>query len=181
MKKITVLFIILSTLLTAQLRVGVDMSRKLSIGLSPTLTAAFIVAGIDPPETKVEYEGMGFTVGYDLMLLSLVGVGGELSLGGGGDEAPPNIIFGYGVAKIPFGIPMARAVIRAGYSLPMEDGMEAGLAYGFGLRIKPPVFPLGAEVHYTEHKLKFEDSALAIGGVMDYKFKYMNIAVTYSF
>jgi hypothetical protein len=25
----------------------------------------------------------------------------------------------------------------------MEDGMEAGLAYGIGIRIKPPFFPLG--------------------------------------
>ena len=88
---------------------------------------------------------------------------------------------GYGVAKIPFGIPMARAVIREGYSLPMEDGMEAGLAYGIGIRIKPPFFPLGAEANYTVHNLKFEDSEMDLGGVMDYKYKYMNLTVTYSF
>ena len=180
MKKITVLFIALATLASAQLRVGVDMSRKLSIGLSPELTAAFKAMGFDP-ETEIEADGMGYTIGYDLMLLSLVGVGGEINLGGGGEEAPPNIVFGYGVAKIPFGITMARAVIRAGYSLPMEDGMEAGLAYGVGIRIKPPLFPLGAEAHYTIHNLKFEDSEMDMGGVMDYKYKYMNLTVTYSF
>jgi len=38
MKKLTVLFIALATLASAQLRVGVDMSRKLSVGLSPELT-----------------------------------------------------------------------------------------------------------------------------------------------
>ena len=133
MKKLTVLFIALATLASAQLRVGVDMSRKLSVGLSPELTLALTAMGADL-ETEIEAEGIGYTIGYDLMLLSLVGVGGELSLGGSGEESPPNIVFGYGVAKIPFGIPMARAVIRAGYSLPMEDGMEAGLAYGIGIR-----------------------------------------------
>ena len=84
---------------------------------------------------------------------------------------------GYGVAKIPFGIPMARAVIRAGYSLPMEDG----LAYGIGIRIKPPLFPLGAEANYTVHNLTFEDSEMDLGGIMDCKYKYMNLSLTYSF
>jgi hypothetical protein len=180
MKKLTVLFIALATLASAQLRVGVDMSRKLSVGLSPELTAVLKVMGADL-ETEIEAEGIGYTIGYDLMLLSLVGVGGELSIGGSGEESPPNIVFGYGVAKIPFGIPMARAVIRGGYSLPMEDGMEAGLAYGIGIRIKPPLFPLGAEANYTVHNLKFEDSEMDLGGVMDYKYKYMNLSLTYSF
>ena len=45
MKKLTVLFIALATLASAQLRVGVDMSRKLSVGLSPELTVVFNVFG----------------------------------------------------------------------------------------------------------------------------------------
>ncbi|MBC8345843.1 MAG: hypothetical protein ISR82_06590 [Candidatus Marinimicrobia bacterium] len=180
MKKLTILFIALATLASAQLRVGVDMSRKLSVGVSTELSLALKAVGVNL-EAETKLEGIGYTIGYDLMLLSLVGVGGELSLGGSGEESPPNIVFGYGVAKIPFGIPMARAVIRAGYSLPMEDGMEAGLAYGIGVRIKPPLFPLGVEANYTAHNLKFEDSDIDLGGVMDYKYKYMNLSVTYSF
>jgi hypothetical protein len=39
----------------------------------------------------------------------------------------------------------------------------------------------GAEANYTVHNLKFEDSEMDLGGVMDYKYKYMNLTVTYSF
>ena len=61
MKKLTVLFIALATLASAQLRIGVDMSRKLSVGLSPELTLALKAMGAEL-ETEIEAEGIGYTI-----------------------------------------------------------------------------------------------------------------------
>lgn len=173
MKKITVLLIILTTMATAQLRIGVDASRSMAFEAK--------IAGI-PISDKESIDGMGFTIGYEKMLLSLIGVGAEYTLGG---DNGPNIAFGYGVAKIPVGLPTFRGIVRVGYSLPMEDGMDAGLAYGGGLRFKPPLLPIGAELLYTIHDLNSEmvDEAKDLGINIETSTKYsmVNLTLTYSF
>ena len=42
------------------------MSRKLSVGLSPELTLALKAMGAEL-ETEIEAEGIGYTIGYDLI------------------------------------------------------------------------------------------------------------------
>ena len=102
MKKISLISILLLSTAFSQFRVGADISRKMSL------------SGLEAESS----EGMGFTVGYEQMLLSLGGVGGEFTLGG--DEGP-DMIYGYGVAKVPVGLPMFRGILRMGYSLPVGD------------------------------------------------------------
>jgi len=169
MKKISLLLIAVTTIASAQLRLGLDVSREMT------------VSGMSGEKS----EGMGFTLGYEKMLLSLVGVGAEYTAGG--DEGV-NMLYGYAVGKIPVGFPMARGIIRAGYSLPMGDAAdvyEAGLAYGVGLRVKPPIFPIGIEALYTIHNLEMkssgddmEDMFMALFKI---KWNVLNITATYSF
>jgi hypothetical protein len=169
MKKISLLLIALTTIASAQLRLGLDVSREMT------------VSGMSDEKS----EGMGFTLGYEQMLLSLVGVGAEYTAGG--DEGV-DMLYGYAVGKIPVGFPMARGIIRAGYSLPMGDAAEfyeAGLAYGVGLRVKPPIFPIGIEALYTIHNLEMKSSGDDMEDMfMDlFKIKWnvLNITATYSF
>ena len=169
MKKISLLLIAVTTIASAQLRLGLDVSREMT------------VSGMSGEKS----EGMGFTLGYEKMLLSLVGVGAEYTAGG--DEGV-DMLYGYAVGKIPVGFPMARGIIRAGYSLPMGDAAdvyEAGLAYGVGLRVKPPIFPIGIEALYTIHNLEMKSSGDDMEDMfMDlFKIKWnvLNITATYSF
>ena len=169
MKKISLLLIAVTTIASAQLRLGLDVSREMT------------VSGMSGEKS----EGMGFTLGYEKMLLSLVGVGAEYTAGG--DEGV-DMLYGYAVGKIPVGFPMARGIIRAGYSLPMGDAAdvyEAGLAYGVGLRVKPPIFPIGIEALYTMHNLEMKSSGDDMEDMfMDlFKIKWnvLNITATYSF
>lgn len=169
MKKISLLLIVISTIASAQLRLGLDISRELSL------------AGIEAEKA----EGMGFTLGYEQMLLSLVGVGAEYSIAG--DEGI-DMLYGYAVGKIPVGFPMARGIIRAGYSLPMGDASdfyEAGLAYGVGLRVKPPLFPVGIEALYTIHNLEMksdgDDFAEMFASLLELKYNVLTVTATYSF
>jgi hypothetical protein len=169
MKKISLLLIAVTTIASAQLRLGLDVSREMT------------VSGMSDEKS----EGMGFTLGYEQMLLSLVGVGAEYTAGG--DEGV-DMLYGYAVGKIPVGFPMVRGIIRAGYSLPMGDAAdvyEAGLAYGVGLRVKPPIFPIGIEALYTMHNLEMkssgddmEDMFMALFKI---KWNVLNITATYSF
>jgi hypothetical protein len=169
MKKISLLLIAVTTIASAQLRLGLDVSREMT------------VSGMSGEKS----EGMGFTLGYEKMLLSLVGVGAEYTAGG--DEGV-DMLYGYAVGKIPVGFPMVRGIIRAGYSLPMGDAAdvyEAGLAYGVGLRVKPPIFPIGIEALYTMHNLEMkssgddmEDMFMALFKI---KWNVLNITATYSF
>ena len=162
MKKISLLLIAVTTIASAQLRLGLDVSREMTVsGMS------------------------GEKSGYEQMLLSLVGVGAEYTAGG--DEGV-DMLYGYAVGKIPVGFPMVRGIIRAGYSLPMGDAAdfyEAGLAYGVGLRVKPPIFPIGIEALYTMHNLEMkssgddmEDMFMALFKI---KWNVLNITATYSF
>ncbi|MBT3479412.1 MAG: hypothetical protein HOA15_02230 [Candidatus Marinimicrobia bacterium] len=168
MKRITVFLILLTTLATAQLRIGIDASREESIlGIS---------------EKKID--GMGFTLGYEFMLLSLIGVGGEYTAGG--DEGI-DMVYGYAVGKIPVGLPMFRGIVRAGYSMPMGDAADfydPGLAYGLGLRFKMPLIPVGAEALYTIHSLEMKpdgDGLNELINALEMKYNVMSLVVTYSF
>ena len=169
MKKISLLLIAITTLASAQLRLGLDLSREISL------------AGIESEKA----DGMGFTLGYEQMLLSLVGVGAEYSIAG--DEGI-DMLYGYAVGKIPVGVPMARGIIRVGYSLPMGDASEfydAGLAYGVGLRIKPPLFPVGIEALYTIHNLEMktdgDEFAEMFASLLELKYNVLTVTATYSF
>ena len=169
MKKISLLLITITTIASAQLRLGLDVSREMT------------VAGMSGEKS----EGIGFTLGYEQMLLSLLGVGAEYTAGG--DEGV-DMLYGYAVGKIPVGIPMARGIIRVGYSLPMGDASEfydAGLAYGGGLRIKPPIFPIGIEALYTIHNLEMKSSGDEMEDMfmdlLKMKWNVLNITATYSF
>ena len=80
MKKITLISLLMLSAAFSQLRVGADISREMNLeGLAAEKS-----------------EGMGITLGYEKMLLGLLGAGGEFTLGG--DEGP-DMIYGYGVAK----------------------------------------------------------------------------------
>ena len=169
MKKISLLLIAITTLASAQLRLGLDISREISL------------AGIESEKA----DGMGFTLGYEQMLLSLVGVGAEYSIAG--DEGI-DMLYGYAVGKIPVGVPMARGIIRVGYSMPMGDASEfydAGLAYGVGLRIKPPLFPVGIEALYTIHNLEMktdgDEFAEMFASLLELKYNVLSVTATYSF
>ena len=172
MKKISLLIIAITTIVSAQLRVGLDMSRDMSMG-----------GAIGSLLGDIEIEGTGFTVGYEKTLLSLGGLGAEYTMGG---EEGLDMFYTYAVAKIPVGLPMFRGIARAGYSIPLGDGgdeYDAGLAYGVGLRFKLPLFPVGAEAHYTIHNLEMKDDG-ELGGLLDdlgMTYKVMNLTVTYSF
>ena len=167
MKKISILLIAVSTIASAQLRLGLDVSRKgtLTPSYPSELKAAAAAMGESlPGEEDLKFDGMGISVGYDLMLLSLVGVGAELNIGSGGDSeddhdhddeehsdeeiGPDNQVFVYGVAKVPV-FPMDRGLIRAGLVKSFDSELDPGLGFGFGLRVKPPLFPIGLEANYT--------------------------------
>ena len=168
MKKISLISILLLSTAFSQFRVGADISRKMSL------------SGLEAESS----EGMGFTVGYEQMLLSLVGVGGEFTLGG--DEGL-DMIYGYGVAKVPVGLPMFRGILRMGYSLrvgDVGDMYKAGLAYGAGLRFKLPIQPIGVEVLYTVHNLEMKDDGEGFSELIDalnFTWNVMNITATYNF
>jgi hypothetical protein len=172
MKQILLTVFFLTGLIFSQLRVGVDMSSTHSIEM----------LGISSDD---KIDGVGFTLGYEQMLLSLVGVGGELTLGGDYMDR----IQGYAVAKIPVGLPMFRGIVRVGYSKIMGDWEEiydGGLSYGFGVRFKMPVIPIGVEALYSIHSLEdkdSEDDEMGLGKALglEEKSKIINITATYSF
>ena len=173
MKKISLLLIAVSTIASAQLRVGLDVKRSLEMSL-----AGFAGESLDA-------EGMGITVGYEQMLLSLVGVGAEYSIAG--DEGL-DMVYAYAVSKIPVGMPMMRGIVRFGYSMPMGDAGDAydpGTGLGLGLRVKPPIFPIGVEALYTMHSLKMKDTGDELGdalsGLIETKYNVLTITATYSF
>jgi len=188
MKKISFLLIAVTTIASAQLRVGVDVSRKMKVTPSypAEMKALALVEGIDLPGTEtMTAEGLGFSVGYDFMLASLVGVGAELNIAAESDDedgGPSNQIFAYSIVKLPFGVPFARGVVRVGIAKSFEEGIDPGLGYGFGLRIKPPLFPIGAEASYNIYNYSQEEKDPELGTMKyDLKQSYMNLSLTYSF
>ena len=199
MKKISILLIAVSTIASAQLRLGLDVSRKgtLTPSYPSELKAAAAAMGESlPGEENLKFDGMGISVGYDLMLLSLVGVGAELNIGSGGDSeddhdhddeehsdeeiGPDNQVFVYGVAKVPV-FPMVRGVIRAGLVKSFDSELDPGLGFGFGLRVKPPIFPIGLEANYTIYNFSASQD-MGIGDMsIDMKQSYLNLTATYKF
>jgi hypothetical protein len=119
------------------------------------------------------------------MLASLVGVGAELNIAAESDDedgGPSNQIFAYSIVKLPFGVPFARGVVRVGIAKSFEEGIDPGLGYGFGLRIKPPLFPIGAEASYNIYNYSQEEKDPELGTMKyDLKQSYMNLSLTYSF
>mgnify|MGYP003310063534 CR=1 FL=1 len=199
MKKISILLIAVSTIASAQLRLGLDVSRKgtLTPSYPSELKAAAAAMGESlPGEEDLKFDGMGISVGYDLMLLSLVGVGAELNIGSGGDSeddhdhddeehsdeeiGPDNQVFVYGVAKVPV-FPMVRGVIRAGLVKSFDSELDPGLGFGFGLRVKPPIFPIGLEANYTIYNFSATQD-MGIGDMsIDMRQSYLNLTATYKF
>ena len=200
MKKISILLIAISAIASAQLRLGLDVSRKATLtpSYSKEFKALAAASGESlPGEQDLKVDGMGISLGYDLMLLSLVGLGAELNIGSGGDSeddhdhddedhddegaGPDNQVFVYGVAKVPV-FPMGRGVIRAGLVKSFDSELDPGLGFGFGLRVKPPIFPIGLEANYTIYNFS-ADQDLGMGYTMstDMKQSYLNLTATYKF
>ena len=199
MKKISILLIAISAIASAQLRLGLDVSRKATLtpSYSKEFKALAAASGESlPGEQDLKVDGMGISLGYDLMLLSLVGVGAELNIGSGGDSeddhdhddeehsdeeiGPDNQVFVYGVAKVPV-FPMVRGVIRAGLVKSFDSELDPGLGFGFGLRVKPPIFPIGLEANYTIYNFSASQD-MGIGDMsIDMKQSYLNLTATYKF
>ena len=201
MKKISILLIAISAIASAQLRLGLDVSRKATLtpSYSKEFKALAAASGESlPGEHDLKVDGMGISLGYDLMLLSLVGVGAELNIGSGGDSeddhdhdhddeehsdeeiGPDNQVFVYGVAKVPV-FPMVRGVIRAGLVKSFDSELDPGLGFGFGLRVKPPIFPIGLEANYTIYNFSASQD-MGIGDMsIDMRQSYLNLTATYKF
>ena len=199
MKKISIILIAISAIASAQLRLGLDVSRKATLtpSYSKEFKALAAASGESlPGEQDLKVDGMGISLGYDLMLLSLVGVGAELNIGSGGDSeddhdhddeehsdeeiGPDNQVFVYGVAKVPV-FPMVRGVIRAGLVKSFDSELDPGLGFGFGLRVKPPIFPIGLEANYTIYNFSVTQD-MGIGDMsIDMKQSYLNLTATYKF
>ena len=199
MKKISIILIAISAIASSQLRLGLDVSRKATLtpSYSKEFKALAAASGESlPGEQDLKVDGMGISLGYDLMLLSLVGVGAELNIGSGGDSeddhdhddedhddegaGPDNQVFVYGVAKVPV-FPMVRGVIRAGLVKSFDSELDPGLGFGFGLRVKPPIFPIGLEANYTIYNFSVTQD-MGIGDMsIDMKQSYLNLTATYKF
>ncbi len=192
MKKISLITIFLSSLAFSQLRVGLDLSRsaKYSASVPSEIKALFIAAGEEIPGSEsYTAKGLGLNIGYDLMLLSLIGVGAEanLSLGEECSENddkcynPDTQLFGYGVAKLPV-FPMVRGIVKGGLVMSTEEGVDPGLGLGFGFRVKPPVLPLGVEASLNIYNFSIKEDFEGLGDIeQDIRHSYINLSATYSF
>jgi len=206
MKKISLLIITLTTFASAQLRVGLDLNGGID----------YSIMGIGV-ENKSK---LGLRVGYEKTLFGIVGVGAEyvmtqlgdaeMTVSGNffgekisesettSDKVFPNVLMGYGLARVPFGVPFARAIVRAGMFIPMgttkidgegikwSEQFEPELAWGIGVRAKLPLIPIGAELLYQSMKLTSkegepseddEDSTFMYEG----NFSSFTLVATYSF
>ena len=201
MKKLSLVFLLFLSVAFSQLRVGLDVSR--------TSDTSIKLMGIEDRD-KGSPDGMGLTLGYEQTLLfDLIGVGAEynLSTGGGDDHeehddhgddhgddhdddhddeggvgGPGNFAFVYGVAKLPVGFPMVRGIVRLGTTLAhQEEGLKGGLSYGLGVRVKPPVLPVGVEAHYTMHNFEPNSADFPSGAEVSASYSSVNLTVTYKF
>jgi len=178
MRKISFLLLAISTMASAQLRVGLDASREMEMKIK------FMGSPTEISDTE-KAEGMGLTIGYEkMLLLGMIGAGAEYNLSMGDEDGPDPFAFAYGVVKVPVGFPMVRGIIRLGTTFGHSEGVKGGTSYGFGLRVKPPVQPFGIEAHYTIHNVdpNVEDFG-EIGMDVDASgsMKYFNLTMTYSF
>ena len=173
MKKLSVLLIALITVASAQLRVGLDLSKNVSLKI-----------GDENVDFKNSSPGLRF--GYEYTLLTIAGVGAEYVITGeqdfhaGGEKGDvgklfPDVLSAYGLVRLPVGVPFARGVIRAGMYLPLGsrtietyglsesvnyiDIYSPGITWGVGVRAKLPVIPVGAELLYQSTSLNLTDDA----------------------
>ena len=193
MKKLSLIFLLFLSVAFSQLRVGLDVSRTTDISVK--------WMGMEAGE-KGSPDGMGLTLGYEQTLLfDLIGVGAEYNLAtGGGDDheehddhgddhddeggvgGPGNFAFVYGVAKLPVGFPMVRGIVRLGTTLAhQEEGLKGGLSYGLGVRVKPPVLPVGVEAHYTMHNFEPNSADFPSGAEVSASYSSVNLTVPYKF
>ena len=173
MKKVSLLVITLTTLASAQLRVGLDFGGGIKQN--------FLIMEIEQKSKQ------GFTVGYEKILSGIAGIGAEYVVTQVGDAEMktsaslfgeslsdsettsdkmfPNVLKVYGLARVPLGFPFLRGVVRAGMFVPLGstdiegesfkwgDVYKTGLTWGVGVRAKLPVFPFGAELLYQSMSL----------------------------
>ena len=211
MKKISLLLITITTIASAQLRVGLDFGGGVKQNF----------LGIIEIEQNSK---LGFTVGYEKTLSGIAGIGAEYVVTQVGDAEMkssasffgesvsdsettsdkmfPNVLKVYGLARVPLGVPFLRGVVRAGMFVPLGstdidgqsfkwgDVYKTGLTWGVGVRAKLPVFPFGAELLYQSMSL---DSGSEIdlfgegdddeGGMLfpNGDFTSFTLALTYSF
>ena len=197
MKKISLILLLFISTAFSQLRVGMDVSRTTDVSLK--------YMGIEEGVNGTP-DGTNLTLGYEqTLLLGLIGVGAEYNLSVGGDDdhsdedhdhdhgdgddhddedgigGTGSFAFVYGVAKLPVGFPMVRGIVRLGTTLAhQEDGLKGGLSYGLGVRVKPPVLPVGVEAHYTMHNFG-TDEELPSGAEYSASYSSVNLTVTYKF
>jgi len=210
MKKISLLLISITTIASAQLRVGLDFGGGIKQN--------FLIMEIEQKSKQ------GFTVGYEKILSGIAGIGAEYVVTQVGDAEMkssasffgesvsdsettsdkmfPNVLKVYGLARVPLGVPFLRGVVRAGMFVPLGstdiegesfkwgDVYKTGLTWGVGVRAKLPVFPFGAELLYQSMSL---DSGSEIdlfglgdddeGGMLfpNGDFTSFTLAFTYSF
>jgi len=63
-----------------------------------------------------------------------------------------------------------------------EKDVDAGLGLGFGLRVKPPILPVGVEASYNIYNLSRKQDFEGMGSIdMDLRQGYFNLSATYSF
>jgi len=211
MKKISLLLISITTIASAQLRVGLDFGGGIKQN--------FLIMEIEQKSKQ------GFTVGYEKTLSGIAGIGAEYVVTQVGDAEMkssasffgesvsdsettsdkmfPNVLKVYGLARVPLGVPFLRGVVRAGMFVPLGstdidgesfkwgDVYKTGLTWGVGVRAKLPVFPFGAELLYQSMSLD-SGSDLDLfgegddddeGGMLfpNGDFTSFTLAVTYSF
>ena len=211
MKKISLLLISITTIASAQLRVGLDFGGGIKQN--------FLIMEIEQKSKQ------GFTVGYEKILSGIAGIGAEYVVTQVGDAEMkssasffgesvsdsettsdkmfPNVLKVYGLARVPLGVPFLRGVVRAGMFVPLGstdidgesfkwgDVYKTGLTWGVGVRAKLPVFPFGAELLYQSMSLD-SGSDLDLfgegddddeGGMLfpNGDFTNFTLAVTYSF
>tara|TARA_B000000437_G_C11584293_1_gene280571 strand:- start:33 stop:680 length:648 start_codon:yes stop_codon:yes gene_type:complete len=191
MKKIVLISLLMLSAAFSQLRFGIDASRTMEMKLK--------FLGMEETESG-NPDGMGLTFGYEqMLLLGLIGVGAEYTLSTGGEDDdhdhdhdhddedielgnPGNFAFVYAVSKVPVGFPMVRGIVRAGTTLGhSEEGLKGGLSYGFGLRFKPPILPVGVEAHYTMHNFDLDFEGDIPGIESSVKYSSINLTATYKF
>ena len=196
MKKLSVLLFGLLTIASAQLRVSLDLNNS---GEGSVVVPDDSDKDISIPVTY-KSKSPGLRIGYEYTLLTIAGVGVEYTMTGKTDfsgdheiikaakadgfEWPidkvfPDALSGYGLVRLPVGVPFARGVVRAGMFLPLgsgnldegEDGSvdeetfnmidvyKPGITWGLGVRVKLPLIPIGGELLYQSMSLSFTDDA----------------------
>ena len=174
MKKYIILLFFAPIILTAQIRVGMDLGR----------VATLKAGGEEIPYPGTKPENLAVSFGYEKYLIGIVGIGAEYTHDLS-DEDTFNTGFLYGAARIPFPFPFIKGAVRYGYSMPMGDAGERydpGMAFGIGLRAKLPFIPLGLEAQFMRHTLSpvesFDDFKKYTGEELEFFMNSINLSAT---